>query len=88
MSKTTQVLSELMRRIVEQHGEAELLPDEIAADDDIYDCLGLDSLTAVALFVEVQRKFSVEIGPERFACLRSLHDIEAEIATILVRGEN
>ena len=83
MSSATIDLSESVKDIlvgvVDLHGERPLNKSQIDLDADFYDDLGLDSLAAVAFFVEIQRSSKVKVDDTRIPELRSVRLVVAHI---------
>jgi acyl carrier protein len=53
------------------------VPQDFAADADLYDQLGLDSFRMAEIFLEVERRFAVSISEDDYLGLRSLNDFRA-----------
>jgi acyl carrier protein len=65
--------------VVNLHGEQPIEPAQVTATADFYEELGMDSLMAVALFVEIQRTFRVKLSEEQMPELRSLEQVASHI---------
>ena len=65
-------LQKILVDVVEFHSERQLDTAEITDNADVFDDLGLDSLVAVALLVEIQRTFRVKLPDNDVASLRTL----------------
>jgi acyl carrier protein len=70
------ILAELVEETV---GE----PREVAADQDLREGLGLDSVDLFSLIIEVQTRFRVKIGSEELEPIRRVDDLVALIASKL-----
>jgi acyl carrier protein len=55
---------------------------ELDQDANIYDVLGMDSIGAVAMVVEIQRRFSVRIPDDRIPQLHSVRAILDEVIAL------
>lgn len=80
---TDDELIERLRRVfldvVDMHNEEPLDPSRLTPDADFYEDLGIDSLMAVAMAVELQRTFRVRIPESKMGELRSLRAVAAFI---------
>jgi acyl carrier protein len=73
MSKLHDVLIE----VVNLHRDEPLEPANVTAEADFYEELGMDSLMAVALVIELQRTFKRRIPEAEVPALRNLRTMHA-----------
>lgn len=76
-TNVTNKLAVLLREAVSMHGSDHNLPDDINSKANIYEDYGIDSLTAVGFFIEIQRTFKFRIPEEKAQQFRSLSEISA-----------
>jgi acyl carrier protein len=74
-----------IKEIVEIALDREL--DEFAMDANFYEAYSMDSLGAVALVVEVQKRFDVRIPDERMPEVRTGEQLKAIIAELMMAKE-
>jgi acyl carrier protein len=75
-----------IKEIVEIALDREL--DEFSMDADFYEVYSMDSLGAVALVVEVQKRFDVRIPDESMPTVRTGERLKAIIAELIVAKED
>lgn len=78
--QVTAKLAELLKQAVALHGDGQNLPDQIDASANYYEAYGIDSLTGVGFFIEIQRAFKLRIHEADAQKFRSL----SEITTYLI----
>lgn len=67
-------LLELAREVIDLHSDTPIDLSRITLDADLYEQVGIDSLTAVAIVVEIQRRFRVRVPEAETSAYRSLRD--------------
>jgi len=75
MNTLTDQLRDIFIEVVNLHGEQPLDSTRVTGTADFYEDIGIDSLMAVALFVEIQRAYKVKLSEEQMPHLRSLEQI-------------
>jgi acyl carrier protein len=68
------VVADAIRAISSKAREASIVPGSLLLED-----LALDSLDLVAVIVDIQDRFGVEIDPDEIANLRTVEDLVASI---------
>lgn len=70
-----QKLRSMFIEVVDLHRDEPINPELVTPDADFYEDLGLDSLMAVALVIELQRTFKRKIPENDVGTLRSLRSL-------------
>jgi acyl carrier protein len=68
-------LHALFVEVVDLHRDEPIDPEQVMPDADFYEDLGLDSLMAVALVIEIQRAFKRKIPENDVSTLRTLRAV-------------
>jgi len=66
-------LHDEVRRVIAEIGEIED-PKRILGDADLFADLGLDSMQALEIVLEIEKRFSIQIPEEALRDIRSLDD--------------
>lgn len=67
---------EVLNSIIDAlHEEFEIPKEEISSESHLFDDLELDSLDAIDLLVDMERKFAIKIDNEKAKTLQTVNDV-------------
>ena len=69
MSETEKIVREELSKIIGKD------TDQISKDDDLIECVGLDSLIILEIFGMIEEKFNIILAPEKVSEMKTIGDI-------------
>ena len=69
MSETEKIVREVLSKIIGKD------TDQISKDDDLIECVGLDSLIILEIFGMIEEKFNIILAPEKVSEMKTIGDI-------------
>ena len=69
MSETEKIVREELSKIIGKD------TDQISKDDDLIECVGLDSLIILEIFGMIEEKFNIILAPEKVSEMITIGDI-------------